>query len=1097
MLQSSRRWIVRRWIVSVAFAALPALPGALVSQTSMSGGTGQAGGGLDSVALAGFRWRPIGPANMGGRITDVEGIPSPSRTFYVAAAAGGIWKTTNAGTTFQPVFDHESVISMGDIAIAPSDTNVVYAGSGEEDSRNSIAPGGGVYRTSDGGKTWKFLGLRETQQIGRIVVHPTNPNVAYVAALGHAWGANKERGLYKTTDGGATWKLVKFVSDRAGFVDVAMDPSDPNTLYAASWERVRGPYFLKSGGPGSDLWKTTDAGSSWSRIQGSGFPTTMKGRIGIAIAPSNPKVVYALVEADTAPNPRRNRSAAGRQVRPTGLYRSNDAGATWAKMNDKDVRPFYYSQVRVDPKNPDRVYWSSTPVNFSDDGGRTVRNGTIGIHVDHHAMWIDPADPAHIIVGDDGGVSQSWDRGGNYDFLNVMPLGQFYQVSYDMAIPYRVCGGLQDNGSWCGPSRRRQGGISNSMWFNVGGGDGFYTAQDPTDPDIIYSESQNGSIGRLNYATGERVQLRKPSFRERYQPFEDSIVVARGDTTQPIPPGVTQRVAALRARQLADSVLSDMRFNWETPFLISPHSPTTLYVGGNRVLKSTDRGDHLMPISPDLSTRDTARIRISTQTTGGITVDATGAETYGTITALAESPLRPGLLYAGTDDGNVWLTRNEGGAWENITTRFAGVPRRSLVSRIEPSAYDTATFYVSFDNHEENDFKPYLFVTNNYGKTFRSISAGLPTGGPDFVHVIREDPVNRDLLFVGTDIAAYMSMDRGATWQRFMTGMPNVPVHDFKIHPRDHELIAATHGRSVWIVDIAPLEQMKDASARASTYMFAPTIAYEFGQPPVEGQATGQQTFEGASVPYGAAITYRLPATARDSVHLLITNAAGDTVRTLAARARPGFNRVYWDFRERAKRMPLTPSQLRDSIGFARRVGFVTDSLASAGGNREMLTRLRTQLLSGERGFGGGFGGAARQAGGRFVARPGESPLPRTAVRSTTGDTTGAIHGQPGVVEDTTAGVTASAAASAAAGAADEPPIDQELSSQVGQLVRQPGSSYPVANRRQPPMVETGDYVVTMTVLGQQYRRTLRVERVRGMGEDSSGGDDAESDDNP
>lgn len=1074
MLQSRRHRLV-----SAIPATILAFSGSLGAQGSSAASAAVAPATvLDSVTIAAFRWRPIGPANMGGRITDVEGIPSPSRTFYVAAAAGGIWKTTNAGTTFRPVFDGEPVISMGDLAIAPSDTNVVYAGTGEEDSRNSISPGGGLYKTTDGARTWKLMGLAETQQIGRIVVHPSDPNILYVAALGHVWGPNKERGLYKSTDGGATWQMSKFVSDRAGFVDVAMDPSDPNTLYAASWERVRGPYFLKSGGPGSGLWKTTNAGATWTEIKGGGFPATMKGRIGIAIAPSNPRLVYALVEADTAANPVRNKSTAGRQVRPSGLYRSNDAGATWAKMNDKDVRPFYYSQVRVDPKDPDRVYWSSTPVDFSTDGGKTVRTGTIGIHVDHHAMWIDPTDPAHFIVGDDGGVSQTWDKGGNYVFLNVMPLGQFYQVSYNMAVPYRVCGGLQDNGSWCGPSRRRQGGISNSMWFNVGGGDGFYTAQDPTNPDIIYSESQNGSIGRLDYATGERVQLRKPSFRETYQPFEDSVVVARGDTTEPASPGVARRVAELRARQRADSVLSDLRFNWETPYLISPHSPTTLYIGSNRVLKSTQRGDHLIPISPDLSTRDTVRIKISTQTTGGITPDATGAETYGTITTLAESPLRPGLLYAGTDDGNVWLTRNDGGTWENLTTRFPGVPKKSTVSHIEPSAYDTASFYVAFDNHEENDFTPYLFATTDFGRTFHSIARGLPTGGPDYVHVITEDPVNRDLLFVGTDIAAYVSMDRGATWQRFMTGMPTVPVHDLKIHPRDHDLIAATHGRSVWITNIAPLEQMRDASARAATYLFAPTTAYEFGDSPVEGQATGQQTFQGASVPYGAEMTYRVPAGVRDTVHFLITNVGGDTVRTLTAPARAGFNRVYWDFRERAKRTPLTPSQLRDSLNFARRVGFVIDSLASAGGNRAMLTRLRTQLMSGERGFGGGFGAGARQAGGQFVARPGESPLPRAPGRRTGADTAGA--GQPAV----------------AAGTGEEPAIDPELFGQVGQLVRQPGSSYPVANRRQPPMVETGDYLVTMTVGGQQYRRTLRVERMRGIGEDTSGGD-AQSDDNP
>src|SRR5665213_89810 len=624
---------------------------------------------LDAASVAGFKWRNIGPANVDGRVTAIAGIGAPSRTYYVGGAAGGVWKTTNAGTTFEALFQNEPVASIGDIAIAPSDTNVVYVGTGEANSRNSITPGAGMFRS---------------------------------------------------TDGGATWTLSKFISDKAGFVDVAMDPSDHNTLYASSWERVRGPYFLNSGGPGSALWKTTDAGATWKEVKGGGFPATMKGRIGIAIAHSNPKVVYALVEADSLPNPVKSTSAKGRQKLGNGLYRSEDAGATWTKMNDNDVRPFYYSQVRVDPQNPDRVYWSSTPVNFSDDGGKTVRNATVGIHVDHHAMWIDPNDGAHFVVGDDGGISQTWDRGGNYDFINTLPIAQLYAVSYDMGVPYRVCGGLQDNGSWCGPSRRKQGSITNAMWFVVGGGDGFYTAQDPTDPNTIYAESQGGAVGRLNYATGANSQIRKPSYRDNFLSFEDSMVVTRGDTTRPETPAMKHRLAELRAQQREDSIESDMRFNWESPYFISPHASSTIYMGGNRVLKSLDRGDHMFPISPDLSTRDTTKIKISTTTTGGITTDATGAETYGTITSLAESPIRAGLLYAGTDDGNVWLTRNDGATWENLTGRFTGVPKGTEVSRIEPSAFDSATFYITFDNHERNDFTPYVYVTTDYGKTFRS-----------------------------------------------------------------------------------------------------------------------------------------------------------------------------------------------------------------------------------------------------------------------------------------------------------------------------------------------------------------------------------------
>jgi photosystem II stability/assembly factor-like uncharacterized protein len=1046
---------------------------------------------LDSATLAGFRWRNIGPANMGGRVTSIVGIPSPSRTFYVATAASGIWKTTNAGTSFEPVFEHEPVSSMGELAIAPSDTNVIYAGTGEEDSRNSISPGGGMYKSTNGGRSWKFIGLGETQQIGRIVVNPTDPNTVYVAALGHAWGPNKERGLYKTTDGGATWKLIKFISDRAGFVDVAMDPSDPNTLYAASWERVRGPYFLKSGGPGSGLWKTTDAGATWTEIKGGGFPATMKGRIGLAIAPSNPKVVYAMVEADSLPNPVKSSSTKGRQKLANGLYRSTDAGATWTKMNDRDVRPFYYSQVRVDPKNPDRVYWSSTPVNFSDDGGKTVRNATIGIHVDHHAMWIDPNDPAHFIVGDDGGVSQTWDKGGNFDFINTIAIGQFYAVSYDMAVPYRVCGGLQDNGSWCGPSRRKQGNITNAMWFVVGGGDGFYTAQDQTDPDIIYAESQGGALGRLNYATGERTQIRKPSYRERYQQFEDSLGVARGDTAQPETPAMKRTLAELRARQRSDSMASDMRFNWESPYLLSAHAPQTLYMGGNRVLKSLDRGEHMFPISPDLSTKDTAKINISIHTTGGITLDATGAETYGTITTLAESPIRPGLLYAGTDDGNVWLTRNDGTTWENLTGRFPGVPKGTEVSRIEPSAFDSATFYVTFDNHERNDFTPYALVTTDFGKTFRSIARGIPTDAPNWVRVIREDPVNRDLLFLGTDVAAYVSLDRGANWQRFMTGLPTVPVYDLKIHPREHELIAATHGRSIWIVDIAPLEQMTDAAARGTgTHFFAPSTAFQYAQSPVEGQETGQKTFQGVSAPYGAQFTYRVAPGVRDSVKFTVTNAGGDTVAVVNGARASGaaINRVYWDFRTRAKAVPLSPSQRRDSVAYIERVGFVIDSMEKAGGDRAALTRIRTQLVSGGGGFGGfGFGPSAPSE--RFVARPAEGPAPRAPGAARPAADTGAAAARG-------AGM---GRGGARGGAAGEPAVDPGLMREVGQLVRIPGSSYPAGRGgRSAPLAGTGDYLVTMTVGREVQRQTVHVQRMPGLDDDDSVGfGGAEDDDNP
>src|ERR1035437_2551641 len=439
----------------------------------------------DSATLASLKWRSIGPVNMAGRSTDVEGDPRNPKVFYVSGAAGGIWKTANAGTTWVPLWDHAPIASMGDIALAASDPKTIWAGTGEQNSRNSVTPGFGVYKSVDGGTTWQSMGLEKTQHIGRIVVHPTNPNIVYVAALGAQWASNPERGLYKTVDGGKTWTMSKFISDKAGFVDVVMDPRDPNTLYAASWERVRKPAYLKSGGPGSALWKTTDGGSSWREIKGGGFPETPKGRMNIQIAHSNPNIVYVMVEADSVRGKKPQRLL-------SGLYRSSDAGKTWKWMSTIDNRPFYFSQIRVDPKNPDRIYRLAVDMQFSDDGGHSWRLGMLGQHEDYHGMWIDPNDPEHFVIVGDAGIFQTWDRGGNYDALNNMAMGQFYGVSYDFQVPYRVCGGLQDNGSSCGWSRRRNGQLQMTDWFALFAAVGLQTAQDPNDPNIVYYESQGG-----------------------------------------------------------------------------------------------------------------------------------------------------------------------------------------------------------------------------------------------------------------------------------------------------------------------------------------------------------------------------------------------------------------------------------------------------------------------------------------------------------------------------------------------------------------------------------------------------------------------------
>jgi hypothetical protein len=1043
---------------------LSALAGVLLCAGSLSA---QLTSPLDSATLAGFGWRSIGPAVMGGRVTDVEGVPGNSKVFYVATATGGIWKTINAGTTFFPLFEKERVISMGDIAIAPSNPNIIYAGTGEEDSRNSISPGGGLYKSTDAGLTWKLMGLEATQQIGRIVVDPSDPNVVYVSALGHEWNSNPERGLYKSSDGGATWQLVKFVSDKAGFVDLAMDPKDHNTLYASSWERVRGPYFLKSGGPGSGLWKTTDAGATWREIRGGGFPATTKGRIGIAVSPSDPQVVYTWVEADTLPHAlaRGEKADTSRQQKTlSGIYRSSDGGATWAMTyrNEPpgpgggglgDARPFYYSQIRVDPRNPDRIYWMSSVFRTSADGGKTVQRGAIGVHTDWHAMWIDPSDPEHYILGDDGGIAVTYDRGGTYDFINTFPVGQFYAVAYSMEKPYKVCGGLQDNGSWCGPSRaRNRVGITNGDWYNVGGGDGFYAAIDPSDPNIVYSESQGGNASRLNIEQNTRTVIMRGGGRDRSSIFEDSVIIARGDTTRPETPDITRSLAQLRARAAADSA-HGYRFNWSTPFFLSPHAASTVYMGGNRLLKSTDRGDHFYPVSPDLSTKDSARIIMSTRLTGGVTRDNSGAETHGTISTVAESPIRPGILWVGTDDGNVWLTTNDGGQWTDITTRFAGVPKKSWVSRVEPSHFDTATVYVTFDNHGENDFKPYVYVSNDFGKTFRSIANNLPTGGPDFVHVIREDPANRDLLFLGSDVGAYVSTDRGASWQRFMTGLPTVPVHDLQIHPRDRELIAATHGRSIWIVGIAPLEQMTNGTIAKATTFFTPTTAYEYSQANTQN-FTGNKYFLAPNPSYGAELAYRLTSgTPRDTARILVTDIRGDTVRTLTGPGGVGLHSAYWDLRGRAR--PLGPAALRDSIVAARVRRQRDDSVRAARGAdttggppRGAMITADTATMTAMRDSMDAMRARGDTAGMRAL---------RARMPARGGFAGGGRRGQGG-----------------APGDINLRPAEAPIGAPQGGG----GGGGGFGGARAGNLVEPGDYMVTITAGGQTMRQVVHVERV-------------------
>ncbi|HEX7020741.1 MAG TPA: hypothetical protein VF159_12050 [Gemmatimonadaceae bacterium] len=1066
---------------------------------------------LDSATVAGFKWRTVGPANFMGRVSDVQGIPGPSKTLFVAAAGGGIWKSTNSGVSWRPVFDHENIISMGMLAIAPSDTNVVWAGTGEPNSRNTIEPGAGVYKSTDGGLHWTLMGLEKTQHIGRIQIDPRNADVVYVAALGPAWKAGGDRGLYKTTDGGKTWKLIKAgANDRTGFIDVQLDPSNPDIVYASSWERLRTPYSLKSGGVGSGLWKSTDGGTTWTEIKGNGYPEGVKGRIGIAVARSNPNIVYALTEAadsnaTTTYKPNRNPPA-------NGLYRSEDGGKTWKHMNNIDTRPFYYSQVRVDPKDANRVYFSSTDFQVSNDGGKTTMNATQGVHVDDHAMWIDPNDPEHWVIGNDGGIAITYDKGGNFWYPRNLPIGQFYEVSYDFATPYNICGGAQDNGAWCGPSRRRTSPVTNTYWFTISGGDGFYTAQDPTDASMVWGESQNAGIQQTNLRTGERGRVNKPNWNERYRMWEDSIAVARGNPLEPVSREVTARINAFKARQKQDSINDQIRFNWNSPYFLSPHNPQVFYLGGSRVLKSTRRGEDLFPISPDLSLKGDAntqrmmeaRVDTSVNWTGGVTLDATGAETYGTVVTLAESYVKPGMLIAGTDNGNVWMTHDDGGHWENLSGRFAGVPNDAYVTRVEPSHFDTLTFYVAFENHRWNDFTPYLFVTNDGGRSFQSIANNLPHTSPaDYLHVVREDPQNRDVLFVGSSLSVYASVDRGKTWTKLANGLPGVPVFDLKVHPRDHELIAATHGRGFWIVDVAALEQITPKVASASTYLFQPKTAFQWGEAPqlnLPGNGYGQAQWAAANPPYGADIVYRLPADApRGPVHLVVSNVAGDTSATINGPGGPGIHHATWNFQLLRPRAATeqSPAQKRDSILLRVRAPMVLDSLAKAGYDTAAVSRVRRQVnfLINPRTppAGGGFGGRGGAAGGQPCEHPaveGDTFCARPAEQAARGG-----RGGFGVDSATTALFApttpeAQAAPRARRGGSAAAALDpvSRIWDIIGLPVpgapgRRGGGGFGGLNLGNTAFANTGDYLVTLKIGGQTYKQSFRVERVSG-GED-------------
>lgn len=856
-------------------------------------------GAIDPALLAGLKARSIGPAAMSGRIAAIDADPNRPEVIWVGSASGGVWKSESAGLAWESVFDDQPVASIGALAIDPNNSAVVWVGSGEGNPRNSISIGEGMFKTLDGGKTWKRMGLEKTRHIHRIAIDPRNSQVAYVAALGEVWGANAERGVYKTTDGGSTWKRVLYVDESTGCADLVVDPANPNKLFAAMWDFRRGPWTFRSGGPGSGLFVSHDGGESWKRLTGDdGLPKGELGRIGLAIARSNPKIVYALVEA-----------------KKPALLRSDDGGQTWDAVNsDADVndRPFYFGDIRVDPADPNRLYRLEVTLDVSTDAGKTWKTlaGATAAHPDHHALWLNPNQPTHLINGNDGGIFTSRDHGATWSFSGGLPLSQFYHVRFDNDLPYRVYGGLQDNGSWRGPASVWEGGdIRNLHWQEVNFGDGFDTAPDPRDPSRGYAMSQGGGLVRWDLKTGERKSIRP--------------VAAKGEP--------------------------ELRFNWNAALGLDPFEPDTIYYGSQFVHRSTDRGETWSTISDDLTTN---RAEWQPKETGGVTQDVTGAENFTTLLAIEPSPKVKGLIWVGTDDGRLHVTRNGGIDWTSVEGNVPGVPANTWIPHIHASAHDPATAFVVFDDHRRANLAPYVYRTADYGKSWKSLATSNLRG---YALSIVQDPVAPNLLFLGTEFGLWLSLDGGASWHPYRHGVPTVSVMDLAIQPRESDLIIATHGRGLYILDdLSPLRELSAATLAVPLHLFPIGDAQQYWPSRSTGpRFPGGNDFKGKNEPYGATLTFSLNVPdlphpdaeverarkegkrkagsggatdgpkageaagdddRKTKVHIEVRDTSGERVRSFEQSATLGVNRVAWDLRRDPFKDPPTtrpPSPFR------------------------------------------------------------------------------------------------------------------------------------------------------------------------------------------
>ncbi len=860
----------------------------------------------DDPVLRAFSWRSVGPFGQGGRVDDLAVHPWNPHTYFVGFATGGLWKTTNNGTTFRPVFDSYGTHSVGDIAISPADPDIVWVGTGEPNNRQSSSFGDGIYLSADGGETFTHMGLRATQTISRVIAHPTDAGVAWVAANGHLFGANPERGVFKTVDRGRTWNHVLRVDDDTGATDLVLT-SDPDILFAATYQRRRTACCFVGGGPGSGIWRSDDGGGTWTRLSGNGLPRGTMGRIALATTPAdpgmvytrNPDVVYAQIEvaADREePLTQEERAELESRDEPlppddqyNGIWRSTDGGETWEFRSNENGRPMYFSQIRVDPNDPDIVYVVDQRVHKSVDGAATFEVLSGYGHVDQHALWINPENSRHIMIGNDGGIDVSYDRGETWEAFRRWAMGQPYHASVDMRRPYHVCTGLQDNGSWCGPSGVRGGNILSEDWYRVGGGDGFYTAVDPTDYTVVYAESQNGNLRRLSLATGEGGSIRPRA------PTDEN----PRTNIAPAPEAGTE-----------------IRWNWNTPFILSPHNPDVIYAGGNRLFRSLDRGE-TWTMSPDL-TRSIDRDRVEVMGRANslprcnrmdrgeecILSRNDGVSRFSTIVSVAESPLVPGLLWVGTDDGNVQMSRDGGATWTEVGRNIPGGTMGYYVSRVEASHFDAATAYASVDGHKSDDLRPYVYVTRDYGESWESIASNLPEYGN--VNTVRQDPRSARLLYAGTEFGFFVSLDEGGTWRPFMNGLPVVRVDDVVVHPRDGDLVLATHGRSVMIADdVTPLQQLTEDVMGEDVFLFEPREAVRWKQDPRKSRSvTGDKVLRGENAPPGTAIHYWLREASGD-MQLTVTDVAtGELFRDLEPVGNNGINRVRWNLRGNRREGP-------------------------------------------------------------------------------------------------------------------------------------------------------------------------------------------------